>query len=187
MKRKDFEIVRGDSTTFSWELEGDKRNTNFLFGIKKSNNISDARLISKTTFTKTYNPTTNTTLIVTTISGNETHDLQYKTLYYDLVNVDEDSTEFTGKISNVFDIISDLDGLNVIDETNRALIIRAKEFQDGQYIKVKKVGDVFDYQGTYDIPGMLSLDENGDLTLNDENNYDNNLILDENGDITFLE
>lgn len=162
MKRKDFEIVRGDSSTFSWELEGDKRTTNFLFGIKKSNNISDARLISKTTFTKTYNPTTNTTLIVTTINGNETQDLKYKTLYYDLVNVDGDYTEFTGKISNVFDVISDLDGLNVIDETNRALIIRAKEFQDGQYIKVKKIGDVFDYIGTYD---MLTLDENGDITF----------------------
>lgn len=139
MKRKDFEIVRGDSTTFSWELEGDKRTTNFLFGIKKSNNISDARLISKTIFTKTYDSETNTTNISLQIEPAETEDLQYKTLYYDLIDEDAEKTEYTGKISNVFDVITGLDGIADVSTADRLMAVDARDCAEFDLFQVRIV------------------------------------------------
>jgi hypothetical protein len=103
MQIKSFTVYRGDTTNLSWSVSEDLSGKVLIFGVKASKKLNDIRLIEKT-------PIYNTGIIYTTINASDTENILYQNLYYDLVNVTDNTTLATGKIILQADVITKSDG-----------------------------------------------------------------------------
>ncbi|MEW6006113.1 MAG: hypothetical protein AB1695_12445, partial [Stygiobacter sp.] len=103
MQVKNFEIYRGDQRTITWQVTEDFTGKTLLFGVKASKLLDAIRLIEIT-------PVYNNGMITVIINAVDTENILQQRLYYDLINVTDNTTIATGTLYLIADVITKVDG-----------------------------------------------------------------------------
>jgi hypothetical protein len=195
--QENIEITREDGGTFTFKpVKGDYTGRlNYVTFKEDFDPVTDDRLIEKSSAAGqvrcTYNAAKKESTFEFDYLPVDTRDLAQTQLVYDITSISStDSTDVKtpkkGYCNIIGDVRNDLNGLDLPDTAERLLPIFASNFEDGQYIRVgENVNGVKEFKGSYDVFGMLAIDTDGNLTIDDHIMLDNNLMIDVDGDITF--
>jgi hypothetical protein len=196
-----FLIPRGDAyfgeDRLSLSVPGDWSSHKLSFGVKIDKEVTGDLLIRKRNtlagggdqeLTATYE--NNATTIKISLNDVDSQSFTIAKMYYDVIANDVADTTKTvtiakGELKINFDVQNNLNGIDLPESAKRLVPIFADNFLSGQFIRVQEneVG-LREYIGTYDVFGIMKIDENGNLTIDDNVVADNNFTIDKDGDVT---
>ncbi|MGK9477932.1 hypothetical protein ACSSV9_14070, partial [Melioribacter sp. OK-6-Me] len=136
-KEQKFIIYRGDPAQLTITLDGDYSGKEFLFGAKKDKNTTSQRLIEKSgvDISVTYNASQNKSTINILLAEEDTQDLTYNYLEYDLINITDNRTVARGKLYLEGDVITPYDGTDLPADAQRYIPYKINQLQDLQLLQ----------------------------------------------------
>jgi hypothetical protein len=202
--KKNILIERGDAYLDEDRLEiripGDWTTSKCSWGVKENKIASGDLLICKKNTLAGGNNSQlelvlegEDTIFKISLLKEDTQDFKKPKYDYDLVAVNPIDLTNTKTIANGdfklnFDVQSDLNGIDLPETAERLIPVLASNFENGQFIQVLEAtpGNK-KFQGSYYVFGMMLIDTDGNLTIDDHIELDNNLTIDESGDITLID
>ncbi|MGK9367517.1 hypothetical protein ACSSWA_01290 [Melioribacter sp. Ez-97] len=140
-KEQNIIIYRGDPAQLTITLDGDYSGKEFLFGAKKDKNTTSQRLIEKlgVDISVTYNASQNKSTINILFAEEDTQDLTYNYLEYDLINITDNRTVARGKLYLEGDVITPYDGFALPEDAVRFLQLDASSGADYDLVQVRVI------------------------------------------------
>jgi hypothetical protein len=195
-------IKRGKLNGIEFIIPGDQTQEKLIFVICDSEVNNANQLIAKKNVlnggnddqiqTELINDGADTKIAIT-ILPNETADFSDDKKYFgidsiDLTNPDKTISLKSGEVGVNQVQPNPFNGIDLPEAAKRLIAVLADNFENGQFIQVlKPTPGVATFQGSYCVFGMMLIDTDGNLTIDDHVELDNNLTIDEHGDITLLD
>ncbi len=177
-------IIRGEKTTLSWEIDGQLGDGNIFFTAKRDYSLTGDRIIDILCASQ-YDSSANKTTITAQIATEDTQNIIYNVLVYDVTLIDSQAEEtvlIRGNLNIKFDARTPYDQTPVDPE--KYIPVKLSDFQDGEYIKAKEVNGTIEFIGYTSLRnGLFDIDIDGNLMPKEQVDFDDLYELDSNGDI----